>query len=238
MIANCKNGVSSWEIHRAIGITQKSAWHVLHRIRDGLKTRKRRLEGVVEVDESFHGGRYRWMHSDRRRTKPEKVIVLGLYQRGGPVQTVVIRNREKATLHKHIKSTVAPYAKVFSDSHGGYNGLKPFYTHKTINHDEGEYVDGEVYTSSIEGYWSHLKRCVRSTYVSVEPHHMPKYLTEQEFRWNSRTLTDGARFIEALKLVSKKKRLTYDKLTNRKQRSKPRRGGATTRTRAIRKRAA
>ena len=152
LIVNAKNGISSWEVHRAIGVTQKTAYFMLQRVRDGLKTRKRRLEGVVEIDESFHGGRYRWMHNSRRRTRPKKVIVLGLYQRGGPVVTKVIPDRERKTLHREIKSTVAPFSKVFSDSHNGYNGLRPLYSHKTINHEEGEYVDGEIYTSSIEGY--------------------------------------------------------------------------------------
>ena len=225
LLVNAKNGIASWEIHRALGVTQKTGWFMLHRIRTALKSRKRRLEGVVEIDESFHGGRYRWMHNDRRRTRPKKVIVLGLYQRGGPVVTRVIPDRERKTLHREIKSTVAPFSRVFSDSHNGYNGLRPLYSHKTINHEKGEYVDGEIYTSSIEGYWSHLKRCVRSTYISVEPDHMPKYLSEQEFRWNTRTLKDGARFIEALKIVSSKKRITYKKLTQNNKRSKPRTGG-------------
>ena len=224
LIVNAKNGISSWEVHRAIGVTQRTSWFMLQRIRDGLKTRKRRLEGVVEVDESFHGGKYKWMHGDTRRRKPRKTIVMGLYQRGGAVQTVVVPDRERLTLHREIKSTVAPGSKIFSDDLKSYNGLRAFYNHHTINHDT-TYVDGEVYTNNLEGYWSHLKRCIRSTYISVDPGHLPKYLTEQEFRWNSRTLKDGARFIEALKLVSMKKRITYKKLTQNNKRSKPRRGG-------------
>ena len=225
LIVNAKNGISSWEVHRAIGVTQRSSWFMLQRIRDGLKTRKRRLEGVVEVDESFHGGRYKWMHGDARRQKPRKTIVMGLYQRGGPVQTVVIPDRERPTLHRQIKSSVAPGSKLFTDDLRSYNGLKPFYHHRTVNHTDYAYVDGEAYTNNLEGYWSHLKRCIRSTYISVDPGHLPKYLTEQEFRWNSRTLKDGARFIEALKLVSMKKRITYKQLTQNHKRAHPRRGG-------------
>ena len=225
LIVSAKNGIASWEVHRAIGVTQKTAWFMLQRIRAGLKTRKRRLEGVVEVDEAFIGGRYRWMHYDRRLRRPEKTIVLGLYQRGGPIQTVVVPNREKLTLHKQVKSTVAPGSKLFTDDLQSYNGLKPFYHHRSVNHTDYAYVDGETYTNSLEGYWSHLKRCIRSTYISVEPEHLPKYLDEQAFRWNSRAMKDGARFIEALKLVSSRKRVTYKQLTQNHKRSKPRRGG-------------
>ena len=148
-----------------------------------------------------------------------------LYQRGGPVQTVVIPDRERPTLHRQIKSSVAPGSKLFTDDLRSYNGLKPFYHHRTVNHTDYAYVDGEAYTNNLEGYWSYLKRCIRSTYISVDRGHMPKYLTEQEFRWNSRTLKDGARFIEALKLVSIKKRITYKQLTQNHKRARPRRGG-------------
>jgi transposase-like protein len=196
---------------------------MLHRARETMQTRRRRLEGVVEVDEAFIGGKYRNMHVDARRRKPKKAIVLGLLQRGGDVQTRVVRDREKETLHREIKSTVAPGAKLFTDDLRSYNGLKPFYRHRTVNHTGHSYVDGEAYTNNLEGYWSHLKRCIRSTYISVDPHHLPKYLNEQQIRWNTRTLTDGDRFIEALNHVIGK-RLTYKKLIKRST-SKPRRGG-------------
>ena len=109
------------------------------------------------------------MHYDKRLRRPEKTIVLGLYQRGGPIQTVVVPDREKLTLHKQVKSTVAPGSKLFTDDRRSYNGLKPFYHHPTVNHTDYAYVDGEAYTNNLEGYWSHLKRCIRSTYISVEP---------------------------------------------------------------------
>ena len=208
---------------------------MLHRARETTKTRRRRLEGVIKIDESFHGGRYKWMHSDVRRRRPEKAIVLGMAQRGGRVQTTVIPDRNRETLHREIKSTVAPGSKIFTDDLKSYQGLKPFYTHRTINHDE-TYVDGEVYTNTIEGFWSHLKRCIRSTYISVDPHHLPKHLNEQQYRWNTRKQTDGDRFIEALKQVVRK-RLTYKKLIKRPT-SKPRRGGARKTTRAQTGRAA
>ena len=184
----------------------------------------------VEVDEAFIGGKYRFMHYDRRLHRPKKTIVLGLYQRDGPIQTVVVPDREKLTLHKQVKSTVAPGSKLFTDDLRSYNGLKPFYHHRTVNHTDYAYVDGEAYTNNLEGYWSHLKRCIRSTYISVEPDHLPKYLDEQAFRWNSRTMKDGARFIEALKLVSSRKRITYKQLTQNHKRSSPRRGPRKTAT--------
>ena len=223
LITACKNGISSYEVHRALGVTQKTAWFMLHRARETTKTRRRRLEGVVEIDEAFIGGRYGNMHVDRRRRRPEKAIVMGLLQRDGRVQTTVIPDRNRETLHREIKSTVAPGSRIFTDDLRSYGGLKPFYQHRTVNHTDYSYVDGEIYTNNLEGYWSHLKRCIRSTHISVDPHHLPKYLNEQQFRWNTRKLTDGDRFIEALKQVVGK-RLTYKRLTKRAT-AKPRRGG-------------
>lgn len=133
LLINAKNGIASWEVHRHIGVTQKTAWLMLQLIRHGLKNRRRRFEGAVEVDEAFIGGRYKWMHYDKRLRRPEKTIVLGLYQRGGPIQTGVVPDRDKATLHKQVKSTVAPGSKLFTDDLRSYNGLKPFYHHNTID---------------------------------------------------------------------------------------------------------
>lgn len=225
LCVNAKNGFASWALHRALNCTQKTAWFVEMRIRDALKTRTRRLEGAVEVDEMFVGGRYRWMHGDRRREKPEKTIVLGLYERGGPVKTVVIPNRDRKTLHHEIKSTVAPGSKIFTDDLSSYQGLKPFYHHQSINHEAYAYVDGDAWTNSIEGFWSHSKRCIRGTHISVDKHYLPMYLDEETFRWNSRLLKDGERFIQAMRLAVSKKRIPYKKLTKRKT-AKPRRGGA------------
>ena len=223
LITAFKNGISSYEVHRALGVTQKTAWFMLHRARETTKTRRRRLEGVVEVDEAFIGGRYGNMHVDKRRRRPEKAIVMGLLQRDGRIQTTVIPDRNRKTLHREIKSTVAPGSRIFTDDLKSYGGLKPFYHHRTVNHTAYTYVDGETYTNNLEGYWSHLKRCIRSTYISVDPHHLPKYLNEQQYRWNTRKLTDGDRFIEALHQVVGK-RLTYKRLTKRST-AKPRRGG-------------
>ena len=103
LLVNAKNGISSWEVHRAIGVTQKTAWFMLQRIREALKRRRKRLEGVVEVDEAFLGGRYKWMHGDVRARRPKKTIVMGLYERGGAVQTVVVPDRERDTLQREIK---------------------------------------------------------------------------------------------------------------------------------------
>ena len=135
LITAAKNGISSYEVHRALGVTQKTAWFMLHRARETTKTRRRRLEGVVDVDEAFIGGRYGNMHADVRRRRPEKAIVMGLLQRDGRVQTTVIPDRNRETLHREIKSTVAPGSRIFTDDLKSYGGGKTSdiqATHQTI----------------------------------------------------------------------------------------------------------
>lgn len=218
MIANCKNGVSSYEIHRGIGITQKSAWFLLHRIRLAMQTGTfEKLSGTVEVDETFIGGLARNMHRDVRERKitgtggSGKVAVMGLLERHGEVRAKVICDRTRETLHGEINCHVERGAEVMTDAHRAYQGIDADYVHNVIDHAE-KYVDGNVHTNSIENFWSLLKRSIRGTYVSVEPFHLFRYLDEQTFRFNMRKTTDGQRFLEVISLI-RGKRLEYKQLT-------------------------
>ena len=169
------------------------------------------------------------MHYGKRKERPTKTIVLGLLQRGGPLRMFVIPDREKKTLHHAVKSNVLPDSTIITDDWPGYKGLGAFYDHKTVNHSARSYVDGEVYTNGLEGVWAHLKRMIRGTYISVDPHHLPRYLKEHEFRWNTRSIDEGVRFMEALKKAVSKKHISFKQLTKRKTK-KPRRGGPKRRT--------
>jgi transposase-like protein len=228
MIANCKNGVSSYEVGRALGVTQKSAWFMLHRIRLAMQTNSFvKLGGKgteVEVDETFIGGKARHMHHDvhqRRIVKGgphDKVVVFGVLERGGEVRTKVLSNRRKPTLQKEVRDNVTVDSVLFSDRLQSYEGLMRDYTHYMIDHAV-KYVDGAVHTNGLENYWSLLKRTIKGTYVSVEPFHLFRYLDEQSFRYNMRKdadgpLTDSERFEHVASHVLGK-RLTYAELTGK-----------------------
>ncbi len=228
-IANCKNGISSLELSRNIGITQKSAWHMLQRIR--LAMRVGSFEklggdgGHVEVDETFIGGKARFMHVEKRKRRitgtggKDKVIVMGILERGGNVRTSVMPNRRKKALQAEVKKHVEAGAALYSDALKSYDGLDSEYAHKVIDHAVA-YVDGQVHTNGLENFWSLLKRGISGTYISVEPFHLFRYLDEQSFRYNNRRLTDSERFsIVAEQVIGR--RLTYAELTGKTETSQP-----------------
>ena len=218
MLVSCKNGVSSYEIAATLGITQKSAWHLLHRIRLVLQgTDGGKLGGIVEVDETFIGGKARNMHTAKRkkvitgRGATGKTVVMGMLERGGKVKTHVIAERDKKTLHGKIADHVEPGTEVMTDELVSYWGLEENYTHNVINHAE-EYVRGTVHTNGMENYWSLVKRALTGTYISVEPFHLFRYLDEQAFRYNNRkNMTNADRFTIALSQIAGK-RLQYKEL--------------------------
>ena len=228
LIANCKNGISSYEVARDLGITQKSAWFMLHRIRLAMQNGslvKIGGEGSeVEADETFIGGKARNMHlsvKQRRITGTggkDKAAVLGLLQRGGEVRTVVVSSRRKGVLHDEVKKHVAAGTALYTDALRSYDGLAD-YTHKVVDHATA-YVDGRVHTNGLENFWSLLKRGISGTYISVEPFHLFRYLDEQSFRYNNRKqpLDDSKRFESVLSQVAGK-RLTYTALTGKEGRA-------------------
>lgn len=230
MLSNCRNGVSSYEIARTIGVTQKSAWFMLHRIRLGLQDKQSggKLGGPrsqIEIDETFIGGKARNMHATRRQRMAEigknnsKTIVMGMLERGGKVRTHVIDKREPETMKQIVRDTVNPEAWLITDDYIGYRGLNRDYPHMVINHLD-KYVEGNVHTQGIENFWSLLKRGLGGTYVAVEPFHLFRYVDEQAFRFNNRKdvdgnkLDDAARFNIAMSQVIGK-RLTYTELTGK-----------------------
>ena len=221
MIGNCKNGISSLEISRDLGVTQKTAWFMLHRIRFAMQRgsfEKMGGGGPVEADETFIGGLARNMHKKDRARKIKgtggagKAVVMGLLERHGKVRVAHVSDTQKGTLHSQITRHVVPGSEVFTDEYVSYHGLDREYVHKVINHAE-RYVDGKVHTNSIENFWSLLKRGLKDTYVSVEPFHLFRYLDEQAFRFNERKHEggDGGRFTAILDTVAGR-RLTYREL--------------------------
>lgn len=216
LIANAKNGISSWELHRSLGMTQKSAWFVLHRIRKAMQNGSLgKLSGEVEVDETYIGGKARNMHMSKRKhlgsRDTGKIAVMGLLDRNsGEVRTMLVPGTKRRMLHGEITKHVEAGSTVYTDALRSYNQLDEEYIHHVINH-ANEYVNGQVHTNGIENFWSLLKRSIKGTYVSVEPFHLFRYLDEQTFRFNTRKGTDADRFVKAAAALTGK-RLTYDEL--------------------------
>jgi transposase-like protein len=236
MVFNCKNGVSSYEIHRDLGITQKSAWFMNHRIRFALhKGSIEMLKGECEADETFIGGKARNMHKNvkaRRITGSgpvDKTAVMGILERGddckpkdrekhSKVVTIVVPNRKKKTLQAEVKAHVSAGSALYSDALLSYDGLENDFAHQVVDHAV-EYVRGKVHTNGLENFWCLSKRMISGTYVSVEPFHLFRYLDEQSFRFNNRgtrkvPVNDGQRFSMVLSMVAGK-RLTYKELTGK-----------------------
>jgi transposase-like protein len=223
-IVNCKNGISSYEVHRAIGITQKSAWFMDHRIRLAFHgSLIDKASGHVEADETFIGQKARNMHASVRARKitgtggKDKTAVMGILERGkngkhSTVRTSVIPNRKKSALQAEVREHVQAGSALYTDALKSYEGLTEF-EHQVVDHAV-EYVNGNVHTNGLENFWSLLKRGIRGTYVSVEPFHLFRYLDEQAYRFNHRKLTDAERFDMTVRGIVGK-RLTFDELTGK-----------------------
>ena len=222
LVTNCKNGVSSYEIARDVKVTQKSAWFMLHRIRLAMQDDffGSKLNGEVEVDETFIGGKARNMHLSERKRRitatgtKDKTAVMGILERGGKVRATVVPSRRKAVLQEQVRKHVTAGAALYTDALLSYEGLASDYAHQVVDHASA-YVDGRVHTNGLENFWSLLKRGISGTYVSVEPFHLFRYLDEQMFRFNNRKdLDDKGRFaLTVSQLVGK--RLTFAELTGK-----------------------
>jgi transposase-like protein len=223
MLLNCKNGISSWELHRAIGVTQKTAWFMLHRIRLAMQSKTfNKLGGEVEVDETFIGGKARNMHPARKREVQKegrntggKSIVMGMLERGGTVRTAILEDRTKAAMQPIVRDNVESGTEVFSDEWASNWRMDSEYAHEVINHLES-YVNGNIHTNGIENFWSLLKRSIHGTYVSVEPSHLFRYVDEQAFRYNNRNMNDVERFVFGMRHIVGR-RLTYKQLTGKQE---------------------
>ncbi len=225
IITSAKNGVSSCELARTLGITQKSAWFMLHRIRLAMQSGSlMKLGGKggaeIEADETFIGGKARNMHLSVRQRRitgtgtKDKVAVMGILERGGEVRTVVVQSRRKPVLQAEVRKHVEAGSALYTDFLLSYEGLASDYAHKVVDHAV-EYVNGRVHTNGLENFWSLLKRGIAGTYVSVEPFHLFRYLDEQTFRYNNRkNMSDADRFRAAISQVMGK-RLTYAEVTGK-----------------------
>lgn len=222
LIISCKNGISSYELHRGLKVTQKTAWFMLHRIRLAMQDGGfSKLGGEVEIDETFIGGKARNMHASKRADKimgrgtEGKEIVFGMVERGGKVVVDHVETRRKSELQSLIRERIEAGSAIFSDELRSYDGLDNDYRHAVINHAV-EYVNGNVHTNTMENFWSLLKRGLHGTYISVEPFHLFRYIDEQAFRYNNRKATDAERFASVMKQIVGR-RITYKELTGKEE---------------------
>ena len=224
-VVNDKNGISSYEVHRAIGVSQKTAWFLDHRIRHALTMGTiDKLSGEIEADETFIGGLARNMHADKKARKitgtggKDKTMVMGILERGGKVRASVVPTRRRHHVQGEIRKHVEAGSAIFTDSLKSYEGLSEF-EHQVVDHAI-EYVRGNIHTNGMENFWSLLKRGLKGTYISVEPFHLFRYIDEQAWRYNHRKdeagepLKDFDRFDIAVRQIVGK-RLTWDHLTGK-----------------------
>ena len=233
LIVNCKNGISSYEVGRDLGISQKSAWFMDHRIRFALHqgSFEKMMTGHVEADETFIGGKARNMHKDVRARKitgtggKDKTAVMGILERGkdgkqSKVRTTVVPNRKRHALQSEVRKHVEAGSALYTDDLNSYKGMTEF-EHGVVDHAV-QYVDGKIHTNGLENFWSLLKRGINGTYVSVEPFHLFRYLDEQAYRYNNRKDENGEKLndFDRFKLACSQivgKRLTWNALTGKQE---------------------
>jgi ISXO2-like transposase domain/Transposase zinc-ribbon domain len=220
LVSNCKNGISSYEIARSIGVTQKSAWFMLHRIRLAMTDTDGKIggSGPVECDETFIGGKVLNMHKHKRiecnAKGGNKAIVMGMLERGGRVKAKVIANRKKPAMGAVLSASVGAGANLITDEFATYDFIDSAYAREVVNHSVN-YVQGHIHTNGIENFWSLLKRGLNGTYISVEPFHLDRYVGEQVFRYNNRKDIGDIGRLGLCVAQGFGKRLTYKTLTAR-----------------------
>jgi transposase-like protein len=222
LIASNRNGISSYEIARGLEVTQKTAWFMLHRIREMMGDHSEgMLTGTVEADETYIGGKWKNRSKSKRKERSlastrydDKTPVFGMVERKGRVRAFAIPDRKlQKTILPKLRDSIHPDATVYTDAHQLYTHINEFFLHHaTVNHGLDEYVRGDVHTNNIEAFWAVLKRTIGGTYTHVHPRHLDRYLAEQVYRFNERESEDGPRFAKATKKADGK-RLTYKSLT-------------------------
>ena len=201
LLCSSKKGMSAHQLHRMLKVQYRTAWFMFHRIREAISDPafSTRLSGVVEVDETYVGGKQKKRGEKRGRGTPNKTPVVALVERGGEARAFRIANVTGKTLKGAIREHVEPSARIMTDEWSSYRGIgKEFASHETVAHSYGEYGRGEAHINTAENYFSILKRGINGVYHHVSPAHLHRYLAEFNFRYNARDYSDGSRTVKAL----------------------------------------
>jgi len=214
-----KRGISSHQLAKDVKVSQKTAWHMLHRIREIFREEAPILDGIVEVDETYVGGKETNKHRNKKSKESyakSKTPVLGIIERYGKVYALPVKNTTAKSLHPIIKSVVAKGSDLYTDEYSTYRGLALDYERGVVKHSAGEYVKGIVHTNSIENFWSHFKRTIIGTYFHMSPNHLDSYVNEATFRYNNRHMSEGSRF--DVTLANSNKKLSWNELIKKGKR--------------------
>jgi len=219
LLATSNKGISSVQLAKQVGVTQKTGWFIDHRIRAAMKQNKGQLFGTIEADETYMGGKAKNMHAKKRQSAQVgtggkgKIPVFGMKSRDGEVRAQVIENTESATLHPIIKDNIATGATLYTDEHRSYNGLRQDYVRGIIRHGIKQYVKGDCHTNGIESFWALFKRGYHGIYHQMSKKHLQRYINEFAFRSNRRLNTMQSIFSEVVENITETSKLPYKELT-------------------------